>query len=243
MIDHSFFFFFKETERWHGDIHSSVSSRSSFTSEGSLLYLASSFGRSVALWSSPELSNSISPLWHYKGNNNNSCTYHTEDLTEKHDAKMTWEKAVSPRLAFLAKLLHLFFFGFVFFNGWSPLRPLCSFILRRGVVLRVNNKEHAVGATASALNERISLNGIFIFSSVRGRAGRAAQRGEPVPGVVWHFDPFETVSSPPKLVVHIAVRAIRLCGSEGAVCVFVCVCVCVCDWEREGEREGEKKGE
>ena len=55
----------------------------------------------------------------------------------------------------------------------------------RGCFLRVNNKEHAVGATASALNERISLNGIFIFSSVRGgRAGQAARRGEPVPGVV-----------------------------------------------------------
>lgn len=51
--------------------------------------LASSFGRSVALWSSLELSNYISPLLHYKGNNNNSCTYHTEDFTEEHDAKMT----------------------------------------------------------------------------------------------------------------------------------------------------------
>lgn len=29
------------------------------------------------------LSNSISPLFHYKGNNNNSCTYLTEDFTEK----------------------------------------------------------------------------------------------------------------------------------------------------------------
>lgn len=39
-----------------------------------------------------ELPSSVSPLLHFKGNNNNSCTYHTGDLTEKHDARMTSEK-------------------------------------------------------------------------------------------------------------------------------------------------------
>lgn len=40
-----------------------------------------------------------------------------------------------------------------------------------GSFLRVNNEEHAAaaGATLSAYNERVSLNGIFIFSSVRER--------------------------------------------------------------------------
>lgn len=85
----------------------------------------------------------------------------------------------------------------------------CFFYFKARVVLRVNNKKHAVGATESALKERISLNGILIFSFVRDQPDE--QRKE------------ETL-----ILVFIVLRApktcrsyhgARLCGDEGAVSV------------------------
>lgn len=88
----------------------------------------------------------------------------------------------------------------------------CFFYFKARVVLRVNNKEHAVGATESALKERISLNGILIFSSVRDQPDE--QRKEET--LILVFIVLRPLPAPQTCRSY---HGARLCGDEGAVSV------------------------
>lgn len=141
-----------------------------------------------------------SPLLHYKGNNNNSCTYLSGTWREDDFTKLSSSALPPPSCC-------------TCFPVTGGLSDCCAcFIL---LVVLVNNKKHAVGAAVSAFIERLPLNGLFIFSSVRDAA---AGRGDPDPGVLWHFDPSQRAPSPQKLVLITPLRAMCYwgrCAFEG----------------------------